>query len=390
MNTPADKKYTMLIVDDVPENIQVISSILYKHGINISIAQSGGEAFSILAHRIPDLILLDIMMPDMNGFEVCQRLKEDARTSEIPVIFLTAKTNSDDILKGFALGAVDYVTKPFNKAELLSRVNTHLELKHARDTIKAQNQQLLDQNQALAETNATKDKFFSIIAHDLRNPFNTILTLSGMLHEELSTYTFTQIERYARMLYTASEQVYRLLENLLEWSRSQTDRIEFYPECLPVRNLIADAFATLQSQASDKHVQLHSDLDDKDLYVWADMRMISTILRNLVSNAIKYTECGGEVRVSAHQADDGVEFAVTDTGVGIAPEDVETLFQIDRHYSTVGTAQEKGSGLGLILCKEFLARHGGTIRAESEVGRGSRFTFTLPNKPPATSAAENE
>jgi two-component system sensor histidine kinase/response regulator len=372
-----DSKYTVLIVDDVPENIQVLSTILYQKGVNLAIAQSGKEALSIAARKPPDLILLDIVMPDMNGFDVCEHLKHAPETKEIPIIFLTARTQLDDILRGFAVGAVDYVTKPFNPTELLSRVFTHLELKQSRDIITIQNQQLAEQNSILQELNATKDKFFSIIAHDLKNPFNVLISLSGMLKDEAKRYTLGEIERYAQRLYQASEQGYTLLENLLEWARSQTGRITFQPEKTHLKTLITDTIRVLESHAKTKQIALLSDIPD-DLVGFVDVKMAATVMRNLVSNALKYTASGGTVTIQAHDAGEQITIAVSDTGVGIAQEHLTKLFRIDAHHTTPGTAQEKGTGLGLILCQEFLEQHGGTIKVESEVGNGSCFTITLP------------
>jgi signal transduction histidine kinase len=377
MEVHSNSKYTILIIDDVPENIQVVSSILYQKGVNIAIAQSGGEALKIISRKSPDLILLDIIMPEMDGFAVCEHLQHDPATKEIPIIFLTAKNQPDDIVKGFNLGAVDYVTKPFNPAELLSRVFTHLELKKSRDLISAQNQQLAERNLKLQELNATKDKFFSIIAHDLKNPFSTLITLSSLLKDELRKYTLDEIEKFTRLIYDASERSYNLLENLLAWSRSQTGNIPFHPEKFSLKKIVGDTVKMLGSSAKNKHINLYSEISE-DIVAFADVKMIATTIRNLLSNAIKFTEDGGEVKITAKDMEEWVEITVSDTGVGIKEEDLKKLFRIDVHHSTSGTAQEKGTGLGLILCKEFVEKHGGKIGVESEVGKGSHFTFMLP------------
>jgi len=368
----SDSKYHVLIVDDVPENIQVVSRILYQKGINISIAQSGREALTIVSRKPPDVILLDIMMPEMDGFEVCKRLKNTLATKDIPIIFLTAKTHADDIVKGFKLGAVDYITKPFNPPELLARVFTHLELKKSRDIIMAQNKEL-------HELNATRDKFFSIIAHDLRNPFCQLIMLSDLLRNELRNYSLDQIEKWVQKLYQASERGYNLLANLLEWARSQTGRMPFQPEQVHLNDLVMESLEVFASAAEHKQFSVHAEIPE-EMMIFADKNMLNTIIRNLVSNAIKYTERGGEVTIEAKERGEGkwIEIAISDTGVGIKEEKLEKLFRIDVHYSTIGTAREKGTGLGLILCKEFVEQHGGKIWVESEEGKGSMFTFTVP------------
>ena len=377
MKVNLTSKDNVLIVDDVPENIQVISGILYQKGINLFIAQSGREALTIVARKPPDLVLLDIMMPEMDGFEVCVHLKKNPVTKDIPIIFLTAKNQPDDIVKGFEVGAVDYVTKPFNPAELLSRVFTQLELKKSRDLITTQNQQLAEQNSALQELNATKDKFFSIIAHDLKNPFNTLLILSELLKNELKKYSPEDIEKYAQRIYQASERGYTLLENLLEWSRSQTGRMIFHPQNTNLKEIITESIGVLESHAKNKQITIHSEIS-ADMLIFVDKNSVKTVIRNLLSNAVKYTERGGKVTIRAKDAEAWLEITISDTGVGIKEEHLADLFRIDSYHATVGTAQERGTGLGLILCKEFVEKHGGKIWVESKVGNGSHFTFTLP------------
>ena len=385
MTSMTHGKYTVLIVDDMPENIQVISGILYQRGVNIAIAQSGREALKIVAKKAPDLILLDVMMPEMDGFTVCKHLKDNPETRQIPIIFLTARTQPDDVVNGFECGAVDYITKPFNPAELLSRVFTHLELKRARDIITDQNNQLAERNQALNEVNASKDKFFSIIAHDLRNPFNTLLSLTALLKDELSHYTIDDIERYVQRIYQVSERSYALLENLLEWSRSQTDRIQYVPQKAYLKILANESLRVIKPHAHSKNIAISVNIPG-DMALYADVKMLSTIIRNLSSNAIKFTPSGGTVTIEGKYSDENVELCVRDTGMGIKPEYLDQLFRIDVHHSTHGTDEEKGSGLGLILCKEFVEKHGGSIHVESEFGAGSVFTVTLPKNPATINA----
>lgn len=375
--TVSNAKPTILIVDDIPENIQVISSILYQKGVNLAIAQNGQEALGIVAKRAPDLILLDVMMPDMDGFEVCQRIKALPELQTTPIIFLTGRIQTEDIVKGFEYGAVDYITKPFNPAELISRVFTHLDLKRSRDIIAAQNHQLAQQNQELQALNATKDKFFSIIAHDLKNPFNALLSLSALLKDELRHYAPEDIERYVKRIYESAERSYTLLENLLEWARAQTGRMPFDPQAIYLRNLVADTVRLLDSQAQNKQITVSADIPEAIVFS-ADMKMLAAVLRNFVSNAIKFTEPGGSVQISAQAREGWVAITVKDTGIGIKPEVLANLFRIDVQHSAIGTAQEKGTGLGLILCKEFIERHGGQIQVQSEIGRGSQFTCLFP------------
>ena len=374
----SERRNTVLIVDDVPENIQLISNILYQKGVNIIIAQSGQEALTVVSCEAPDLILLDVMMPDMNGFDVCCQLKRQTHTAQIPIIFLTAKMQAEDILNGFECGAVDYVTKPFNAPELLSRVFTHLELKKARDFISEQNKRLAAQNEELRELNATKDKFFSIIAHDLKNPFGQMMMFAELLQEELQKASADRLEHFINIICQVSKQGYRLLENLLEWSRAQTDGIPFEPRPIHLRSLVMESVGVVAHHAENKRIQIEIDIPEH-LTLYADAYMTATILRNLVSNAVKFSHEGGAIGIAARNSSEEVEISVTDNGVGIAEKHLRKIFRVDAHHSTRGTKQEKGTGLGLILCKEFVEKHGGRIDVNSEVGKGSCFRLVYPN-----------
>lgn len=377
MTAVTGEKYTVLIVDDMSENIQVISGILYQRGVNIAIAQNGQEALNIAMRKAPDLILLDVMMPGMNGFTVCEQLKKNPEMEHIPIIFLTARIQAEDVVKGFECGAVDYIIKPFNPAELLSRVFTHLELKRARDIIISQNHQLSEQNHALNEANASKDKFFSIIAHDLRNPFNALLSLTALLKDDLSRYNMAEVEHYINRIYQAADRSYALLENLLEWSRSQTGKMQYVPQKVYLKILVDESVRAIEPYAHSKGITLDTNVSST-LALQADTKMLSTIVRNLVSNAVKFTASGGNVTIEGENDHEQIRLCVRDTGIGIKPEHMKRLFRIDVHHSTSGTAEEKGSGLGLILCKEFAEHHGGTIEVQSDWGKGSCFIVTLP------------
>ncbi len=236
----------------------------------------------------------------------------------------------------------------------------------------------LRQNETrLIELNATKDKFFSIIAHDLKNPFNSILGFSEMLKLEAKHLENSSIGNYASLINTASRYTYQLLENLLTWARMQNGTVPFSPRSLIVEQLVRDEFEIARPNAGQKKITLTSDVP-KSLIIGADENMFRNILRNLVSNAVKFTPKGGEVHLSAEVVDAAVVISVTDNGVGMKPDDIEKLFKIETNFSTRGTESEKGTGLGLLLCKEFVEKHGGKIWIESKEGIGSKFSFTIP------------
>ncbi len=361
-------KPLILIAEDIPKNMEVVCNILKKAGYRIAMAGNGRQALQMVSNVKPDLILLDILMPEMDGFEACRQLKQDPGIKDIPIIFLTAKTDTTDIVNGFKLGAVDYITKPFRGEELLSRVKTHLELKFSRE--------------ALKELNATKDKFFSIIAHDLRDPLQFLLLSADSLYNDYDSFDETKRKDYIHRFHNNSQQLSALLENLLTWARSQSGSIEIKPGEIDIGALAAETIDLLKGNAQQKDIAL-SSLIGTGIFAFADKDMIRTVLRNLISNAVKFTPRGGEVKVNASTSTKGdrLEISVTDTGVGINEQDITGLFRIDVKKSTRGTDNEKGTGLGLILCKEFVEKNNGTITVTSTPGKGSCFTFTLPVKP---------
>lgn len=378
------KTAEVLIVDDYPDNLNVISTILYSVGINPTFANNGKEALEAIGVKLPDLILLDIAMPGIDGYEVCQILKSKEETRSIPVIFLSAKNDTENIVKGFEVGGVDYITKPFNHKELISRVKTQLRLKLSKELIAEQNKQITEQNKQitkqntqLKELNATKDKFFSIIAHDLRNPFQVLKELTSHIVENFQAITTDELYSLLVLLRDTSNSGYDLLENLLVWSKSQRSTLKPEPVFLELYSFIEEQLNLLRPTASKKEIVIKNTINQK-LTAHFDVNILQTIIRNLVSNAIKFTPQKGKITISATKNNKITKITVSDTGIGIAEKDLKKLFRIDVNHSTPGTNAEEGTGLGLILCKEFADKCGGDITVKSKVGKGSDFTFSLP------------
>ncbi|HRW97779.1 MAG TPA: hybrid sensor histidine kinase/response regulator, partial [Bacteroidales bacterium] len=244
---------------------------------------------------------------------------------------------------------------------------------------KKSEENLRNSEAALRALNATKDKFFSIIAHDLRNPFSSIMGFSEILKDEAESLSIGDIKNYAGMINTAAGQTYRLLENLLEWANMQQGKISFNPKLLVLKEMAIDILETITDTAAMKQISVVSHIPG-NLIVRADEEMLRTVLRNLLNNALKFTPAGGTIELLAKKNETGVEVLVKDTGVGISSENLEKLFDVGTSYTTRGTNNEKGTGLGLILCREFVERHGGRISVTSKPGEGSTFTFTLPGK----------
>ncbi|MGQ7869084.1 PAS domain-containing sensor histidine kinase [Sunxiuqinia sp. sy24] len=236
----------------------------------------------------------------------------------------------------------------------------------------------LQQSQAhLSELNATKDRFFSIIGHDLRNPFNCIIGLSDMLLEQIQQKNYDDVEEYAQIIQKASNQAMNLLTNLLEWSRSQSGKMKFNPAPLNLSLIIHDVVELFKDSARQKSITI-LNLTAQDIPVLADQSMIKTVLRNLISNAIKFTNTGGEIEITVTQEANELMVSVADNGIGITEKEFQKLFRIEYNHSTLGTHNESGTGLGLLLCKEFIEMHDGRIWVDRQRTQGSRFCFSLP------------
>jgi signal transduction histidine kinase/ligand-binding sensor domain-containing protein len=268
------------------------------------------------------------------------------------------------------------------QAHELNETNTLLEerqqkIEEQTKKLKIQKEELEDANIHLTELNSTKDKFFSIIAHDLKNPFNSILGFSELMNQKYDELSEEKKRRYSEVIYSSSRNIYALLENLLQWARTQTNKIAFEPVSFNINQLVEQNIILLSESLTDKKINVRKEL--KESYdVYADPNMINTVIRNLLSNAIKYTNPGGEILIGCIRKDSKIEVSIRDTGTGMTPEVLDKLFRVDANFSSEGTQGETGTGLGLILCNEFVTKNGGTISVESSPGKGSKFTFTLP------------
>ncbi len=353
----------ILIVDDIHQNISVVDAVLSLEGYAIDYRSNGKEAIEAVEENQYDLILMDIMMPVMDGLTATKEICSKSPENKIPIIFLTAKVDKESLRKAFEYGGVDYITKPFNTSELLARVKTHLNLKK--------------QQHDLIELNATKNKFFSIISHDLRSPFNSIIGLTETLAEDIDTLDKEEISNLAKSINSTTKDTYFLLDNLLEWSRTQTQQTKVNPVSVFLPDLVADLFELLEGQALMKKINLELKIRN-ELTVFADHRMIETTFRNLISNAIKFTKAGGKIIIQIEKQGEMALAKVIDNGIGISENDIKKLFDLKVGYKSKGTGNEIGTGLGLLLCKEFVETNGGKIWVESQVGKGSTFSLTIP------------
>jgi len=368
------EEYKILVVNDNIDSLRTIVDHVEYSNQHYKVLQSISAplALEIAINKLPDLIITDWDMPGMNGIELIRELKRHEATKDIPIIMATAVMTTPENLKtALDAGAVDYIRIPVDKIELSARVYSMLKLSYSYKEIKT--------------LNGMKDKLFSIIAHDLRNPFNTLLSYSRLLVRKVRKFDIDTIESHLLLINKSAEKAYALLEDLLLWARSQRGAIRFEPEETGLKFIVDETIELFSGSSRTKEIKVINQID-KNINLYADEIMLNTIVRNLLSNAIKFSEKGGEITFSTGKRilpkkpeyKEFIEIIITDTGKGIAKKDIGKLFRIDISFSTVGTAMEKGTGLGLILCKEFIEQHGGKINVSSELGVGSRFIFTLP------------
>jgi CheY-like chemotaxis protein len=392
-------EFLILVVDDVSKNLQILGSILDEVGYSTTFAISGLQALERLETAKPDLILLDMMMPDMDGLEVCSILKSDPDTAEIPVIFLTASQETEHILQAFDKGAVDYLTKPFNTRELLARVRNHLELKHTRDQLKKALQELVESRDAALKSAQVKSQFLANMSHEIRTPMNGVLGMTELL---LQTPLNPQQIDYVQTLRNSGNNLLVIINEILDYSKLESGEMRLDYEEFELKNRLAEITKFFQSQIINKDLNLKFIYDESiPQRVIGDFHKIRQILTNLIGNAIKFTEIG-EIQVivtkksglyreitsknlinnqefanKKYQNRCQLKFEVKDTGIGIRAEDqaqiFKSFFQADsspsRHYA--------GTGLGLAICEQLVQLMNGKIGVESEFGKGSTFWFTI-------------
>lgn len=362
--------YKILIVDDVVSNVLLLKILLTNEKFQVCTASNGKMCIEMAKSEHPDLILLDVMMPDLNGFDTAVILKKDPETQEIPIIFLTALNNPSDLVKGFQVGANDFLTKPFNKEELIMRVMHQIQLVAAKRII-------IRQNEELKRTISNRDKMYSVIAHDLRSPMASIrmvlnLAVNVVSKDIVGEEIFGLLDNANR----ESEETHDLLDNLLKWTKSQTGRLSVVYQELDLDDIVPGVVDIFRMIAEMKKIELKYIPADEKLIVHADNDMIKTIIRNFLSNAVKFTPEGKSVEVFYKREGDFARISVRDHGVGIEPDRVEAIFHTGE--TTYGTGGEEGSGLGLQLCQDFARKNGGDARVESTLGEGSTFSFTIP------------
>ncbi|MGL5546533.1 MAG: hybrid sensor histidine kinase/response regulator [Tannerellaceae bacterium] len=364
-------EYKLLVVDDTEANLLLLKALLQKVGFKIITAKNGLDALDLVEKEKPDLLLLDVMMPIMDGYQTALKIREKPEFDTLPIIFLTALNSSEDVVKGFSNGGNDFISKPFNKEELIIRIRHQLSLVAARRIIDKQTEELI-------RTIEGRDKLYSVIAHDLRGPLGSIKMILEYLITSLDKDMIG--EENAEMLSVAShttEDLFLLLDNLLKWTKNQMGRLNVVFQEIEVVGIVEGVVDIYKSMAQMKEVDVKIDAPQQALG-WGDADMIKTVVRNLLGNAIKFSYPKGEIHLRVRDGETSVVVDIVDQGCGIKEEDQSKMLRTDVQFSTFGTKNEEGSGLGLLLCQDLLKKINGEFWFTSIPNEGSTFSFSIP------------
>ncbi|MFP4549481.1 MAG: ATP-binding protein [Spirochaetales bacterium] len=358
---------TLMVVDDNPVNLQLLFESLGSAGYRILVCEDGETAVRQAKDAQPDLILMDVLLPGISGYDSCRAIRAQAETSDIPIIFLTALTQTNDKLEGFDAGGVDYLTKPLQLSEVLARVSTHLSLRNLR-------RELEDRNQELKRRDERRERLFSIIAHDLKSPMATFVSATRLLAE-----FEPGDESYPEMVQTLKARAHRLdrqISELLAWGEYQISEGRLSPRTIDLTALIDEIVTEAEPETSLKRLAVVK-CTPESLAATLDPTAVRTIVSNILGNAIKFTPDGGSVRIELSRDGSKVVVSIQDSGIGMSSAQTAKLFTRTGRAHRPGTKGEGGSGLGLILASEIAELMGGRIDVTSEEGSGTTFSLVV-------------
>ncbi len=376
----------ILLVDDSYENLKILEKTLNKEGFKTKTAKNGVEALGLIYEEKPDTVLLDVMMPEMDGYETLTKLRSKEVYEDLPVIFLTAKTESEDIIKGFKLGVNDYITKPFNYSEVIARVKVQVQLKLMNDKNEEQideleklNLELETAKNDLLNSNRRKDKFFSIVAQELRNPFQGLLGLSDLLVSSFGKFSVEELLDISFNINFTAKHLYDMLENLIIWSRLQAGSLDYQPVEENFSETLRFVIDEYKEALNKKDIKLDIDIPDEVIWHY-DSNLISSAFANILSNAIKYSHPNSSIHINVTNDDDYVFLKLADNGIGIEEKERSDLFEIKSGTNRKGTSDEPGTGLGLVIVNEVVRKHKGQITIESDLSTGTKVNIVFPIK----------
>jgi signal transduction histidine kinase len=376
-------KSKILIVDDEEMNIKLLKGILFSENYTFYEAMSGEESLIMVNDIKPDLILLDVMMPGMSGFEVCQKIKQDENTKSIPIIMVTALNEKEHRIKAMESGADDFLGKPVDNTEVLIRVKSLLRVKSHYDEILRKNKEIAVKNRKLLELEKFKDGLIHMIVHDLRNPLWAVFGYLDLLLLDKSQFDQNQ-NKYLESCIDSCQELKEMIASLLDIYKMEEGQLKLHLKKADIKELIEESMQSFLVKATTKQIGFSFDCSDRKLAIPIDRSLVKRVFSNLINNAIRHTPPGGEIKILAepYQNNGNLLVEVKDTGNGIEPAFHKTVFDKFEQVKQKQSGNSVGaSGLGLSFCKLAVEAHGGRIWVESEgQGKGANFQFTLPVK----------
>jgi signal transduction histidine kinase len=363
MKTIDGRQPRILIADDTQKNVQVIGTVLRREGYQINVASNGKQAIELASKITPDLVLLDIMMPGGDGIETCKILKGMEGLKKVPILFISAKSELEDVLKGFRVGGSDYIAKPFNVQELVARVNTHLENKLYRELIEQQNFE--------------HKELLHILCHDLTNPIVGIMGILELLEE---VTTFEEAKNFFKYLNIGARNAYEIIELIRKMQVIEEKKMSLELERLNLFDLFEESMNIIHIRAKDKKISVKREIDKKHFVIVDKTSFINSVLNNLLTNSIKFSKPGSRIEVTSHLEDNNIVLKVKDYGIGMNEDHLETLFNVSKVISRRGTEGEKGTGYGMPLIQKFVHEYGGDISvssSEDEQDHGTEVRIVL-------------
>ena len=358
-----EKKDIILIVDDEPANVYLLELML-EDKYDLMTADSGKDALKLAEEKMPDLILLDIMMPNMDGLEVCEILSENEATKDIPVILVSAKIQDEDVEKGLDIGAIDYIKKPVSEVDIKARVRTALRIKHREDELK--------------KLNKLKNDFLQIVSHDLLSPFTGIVNSSSMLlNRDLGNPLNPIQTELIDIIHNSAKKQLQYVKDLLDLALQERDSFVLNIEDVSLKELVDEVMEINKYASQNKNIDMVNSIPE-DVIINVDPNKFFQVLNNLIRNAVKFTHEKGKVEAFFQKKDNKYFISIKDNGTGMAENKVKELLGEGKVYSTKGTDEEVGTGLGVRICRRIINTHKGELLIEAEPGKGSTFTVLLP------------
>lgn len=367
---------TIMVVDDTPANLKLLQDMLQAKGYRVLALPNGKMALTAAAKRVPDLILLDINMPEMNGLEVCERLKSDETLKEIPVLFISGRRETTDKVKAFSVGGLDYITKPFECEEVLARVNTHVRLRCSQIELARKNQELDISYRKLKELEAWRQALTHMIVHDLRSPLSGIIGYLDILQAEIAEDLSEEHRDFLCQARVAAAELARRINTVLDVNRLEEGAMPLHLAPVDMVEIVQTAMASLGGQVLKRQIVLNSP--GAPIQVLCDRDLIERVVGNLLHNAVKFSPEHSTIRVMVEPRASAVRVAVQDEGPGVPPEYRSAVFEKFRQLEVPKARHKTGTGLGLAFCKLAVEAHNGAIGLDCPTSGGSRFWFEIP------------